>query len=385
MITEKTSELEALQLGALREILESTGPCVTLLLPPYHPGEPAQPGAALLKAHLQDAAQRLIERKFPRAAGEHLLAPLKDLADDPASLVGSRWGRAVFLAPDMFRQFQLNLPAQPYITVAGSFAIRRLLPELSVPRLFYVLALSKESVSLFRCTHHRAEAVELPGGVPGTLREAMGFEPPDHNLENRSAIGPSTGAMHAIRFGTGSGREVEHTHLADFYRMVDRGIQKLLNEPGIPLVLAGVTEETDAYRAISTYRNLVSESLRGSANLTAQGAELLLQASSILRAEEIGREAKALTETTERSAPGLLSTDPDAILHAAFEGRVHELYVDESTKRDGVFQRGDYRSCGEEDLLNLAAVQTILHRGKALELPNRMMPDGAVAVAKMRF
>jgi len=385
MITEKTSVLEALHLDALREILESTGPCVTLLLPPYHPGEPAHPAAALLKADLQEAVQQLAERKFPKDISDNLLAPLKDLAADPASLTGSRRGRVVFLSLDILRQFQLNLPVQPSVTVAGCFAIRRVLPELSVPASFYILAVSKESVSLFRSTHHRVEAVELPRGVPVTLREAMGFKAPDHDLENRSAIGTSTGAMHAVRFGTGSGRETEHAHLADFYRMVDRGIQKLLNEPGIPLILAGVSEETAAYRSISTYRNLVSGSLRGHSNLSPQSPELLLQASSILRAEETEREAKAAIEAIERTTPGLLSSAPDAILHASFEGRVQELFVDDSSERRGIFQRGDYRSCGEEDLLNLAVVQTILHRGKAVELPTGLMPKGTVAVARMRF
>ncbi len=121
MITEKTSVLEALHLDALREILESTGPCVTLLLPPYHPGEPAHPAAALLKADLQDAVQQLAERRFPKDVSDNLLAPLKDLADDPASLIGSRWGRVVFLSLDILRQFQLNLPVQPSVTVAGCF------------------------------------------------------------------------------------------------------------------------------------------------------------------------------------------------------------------------------------------------------------------------
>jgi len=383
MIATNSTVLEILDLRKIREILESSGPCVTMVLPPYHPGEPAKPWAALLKADLQDASQQLAQRRFPKGAIGDLLDPLEHLVYDAASLTGSHWGRAIFRSPDVFCQFQLTQPAKASLTVAGCFAIRRLLPELWAPRLFYILALSKESVRLFRCNYQRAEAVELPAGVPTTLEEALQLERPDHDLENRSAIGTTTGSMHAIRFGTGAGREADHAHLGDFYKLVDRGIHKLLHEPGIPLLLAGVDQETGAYRAVSTYQSIVSETLSSSANLSMRDAETVSRACSILRAEEFRREAETLTNARERSAPGHFSTDADAILHAAFEGRVHRMYLNESAERIDVFERGTYRSWGKEDVLNLAAVETILRGGKAFELPGKLMADGVAAV--MRF
>lgn len=385
MIATNSAVLEVVNLRKVQEILESHGPCITIVLPPYHPGEPAQSRAALLKANLQDASQQLAHRGFPKAAIADLLAPLEQLAHDTASLTGSHWGRAVFRSPDVFYQFQLTHAAKASSTVSGCFAIRRILPELWAPSLFYILAVTNKSVRLFRCNYERAEAVGLPPGVPTTLEEALELEPPDHDLENRSAIGTTTGSMHAIRFGTGSGREAEHAHLADFYKLVDRGIRKLVHEPGIPLLLAGVEEETDAYRDVSTYPNLVRAALRGSPNLSLQDAETVSQACSILRADEFRREAETLTRAKERSAPGHVSTDVDAILRAAFEGRVHQLYLGENAERSDVFERGSYRSWGKEDLLNLAAVETILHGGKAFEMPSDMMVDGAGAFAIMRF
>jgi hypothetical protein len=385
MTATNSALLEVIDGRKIREILESPGPCITIVLPPYHPGEPARSRGALLKANLQDASHQLAQRGFPKAAMRDLLAPLEHLAQDTASLTGSHWGRAIFRSPDVFYQVQLTQPAKSSLTVAGCFAIRRLLPELRAPRLFYILALTNKSVQLFRCNYQRAEAVELPAGVPTTLEEALELERPDHDLENRSAIGPSTGSMHAIRFGTESGREAEHAHLADFYKLVDRGIHKLLHEPGIPLLLAGVEEEIDAYRAISAYPNIVKEALRGSPNLSFQDAETVSQAYSILRADEFRREAETLTQAKERSAPAHDSTDTDTILRAAFEGRVHQMYLDESAERIDVFERGAYRSWGKEDLLNLAAVETIVHGGKAFELPSDLMADGAGAFAIMRF
>jgi hypothetical protein len=75
----------------------------------------------------------------------------------------------------------------------------------------------------------------------------------------------------------------------------------------------------------------------------------------------------------------------DAIVKAAFEGRVSELYLNESAEKIDLIERGAYRSWGKEDLLNLAAVQSIVHHGKAVALPAEMMPGRAMAAAIMRF
>ncbi len=386
MIIEKLSTPEPLELARLKEVLRSEGPCISLVLPPYHPGELAKSGAALLKASLQDAERQLGEGGVFQDAIRELLEPLEQLANDPASVAGSRWGRVIFRSSDVFCQFQLMQPPKPSLTVGGCFAVRRLLSELSLPRISYILALAKDSVRLFRCTYQGAEAVELPAGVPATLAGALELDYPDHDLENRSAIGVSTGSMHAVRFGTGSDREAEQAHLADFYRLVDRGIHKhIFRESEIPLVLAGVDEEVAAYRAISTYRHLVKEHLHGSPNLSSPEGETLMRACSLLRAEVQEQQAKALREAKEHMAPGHFSTDVHTIVGAALDGRVRELFLNESAETNDVFDRRPYRSWGKEDLLNLAVVETILHGGKAFEFPSRMMPDGAVALAIMRY
>jgi hypothetical protein len=385
MTVTNSAVLEALDVRKIQNLLESPGPCLTIALSAYHPGEAAEPVAALLKANAQEAAKQLSHLHFAKAATEDLLEPIERLADDPASLSGSHWGRVILRSPGVFSQFQLTQPAKASLTVAGCFSIRKLLSELGAARVFYILGVSKESVHLFKCDHQRMEAVALPAGVPATLQEALELEPPDHLLENRSPIGSSTGSMHAVRFGTGSGREAEHAHLADYYKLVDRGIQKLNHESGVPLLLAGVEQETAAYRGVSTYSNLVKESLAGSPKPSLQDFETVSRACSILRADLLRREAEALKEARERSAPGHVSNDTGTILHAAFEGRVHRLYLNENVASRDVFERGTYRSWGREDLLNLAAVQTLLHGGKALEFPGDRMADGVPAFAVMRF
>jgi len=376
---------EPLAVTRLSEVVTLPGPCVTLLLPPHHPGDGSGSSIIVLRTALREAAEQFEKRRVPQSVRTELIASLEALATDPGLLGGSRSGRLILCSPDLFEQFQLPAPVEASLTVAGCFAIRRFFAEASLPRYFYLLTLSKESVSLSRGSASRVEAVELPAGVPATLEEALEFEPPDHDLENRSAVSGSTGSMRAVRFGTGSGRETRQAHLADFYKLVDRGMQKLMHDPEIPLVLEGVDEDTVLYRSVSTCRNLMPESIHRNGELRTNEAELIGQACSIIHSERVQRQAKALAEAKERAVPSRFLTVLEAILPAAFEGRVNELYVNEGGESIGIFERPGYRSWGPEDLVNLAMVQTIRHRGKAFMLPGNMLPNGALVAATLRY
>jgi hypothetical protein len=259
------------------------------------------------------------------------------------------------------------------------------LTEAQLPPEFYLLKLSKKRVSLLRCAGHRTEPVALPKGVPETIEEALALDQPDHDLENRSAAGGSAAAMRRVRFGTGSGRETQQGYLAQFYKAVDRGIRELLNTRGAGLVLVGVDEDTALYRAGNTYLKLLDKSIHGSPDSFLDEANLLREAYATTRSAIVQREAAELAQRKEQVAPARLSTDLKTILQAAFVGRVGWFYFDDSAHTIDGFQAQGYRPWGKEDLQNLAAVQTILHGGRAFALPTGMMPDGAPAAAIFRF
>src|SRR5260370_3423513 len=117
----------------------------------------------------------------------------------------------------------------------------------------------------------------------------------------------------------------------------------------------------------------------GSTDVEREQHEMLQQAYSILRVEDIERQRTDLLTLRDRTAPSRFSTDPDTILNAAFDGRVSHLYVDEGAERIGKVERDDYRSWVEEDLLNVAMAQTLIHRGVACSLPTEMMPEKSTA------
>ena len=163
----------------------------------------------------------------------------------------------------------------------------------------------------------------------------MGFDAPDHDLINRSSAGPSTGAMPGVQFGTGSGRETQHAHLHDFYHAVDRGVSELLRSTQAPLVLAGVEEDVAIYRSISAYPNLLEQGIHGSPGAPVTPLKYCSHAHDIALFISRGERRNEMAEAKERLAPATLFRRSGRHLRAAVEGRVSDLYLDETAAADG--------------------------------------------------
>jgi Bacterial archaeo-eukaryotic release factor family 3 len=379
--------LQTLQPDGIVKLAAAQGPCITILLPPYRPGEQNKPMAALLRTYCQEAERQLAARKIVESEAVDLLKPLMRLTEDPQFAGGSHSGCVIFRSAEIFANLDGIAPVQPGLTVGACFYLRPVLADLHVPAEFYLLRLSQKDVELLRCVGARAEPVQLPKGVPRTLDEALAFRPPDHDLENYSTAGNSAGSMRGVQFGTGLGREKAHGHVADFFKAVDRGVHELLRGGRAPLVLAGVDEDAIIYRSVSEYAHLLKESIQGSANTPLSEDEVVRRAYTIVRADSTERASAGLMEFKERMAPPRFSTEQDAILRWAVEGRVGWLYINQDAQVFGVFdgiRRAGRVNWGEEDLLNAAAVETMRQRGLVFTLPDSKMPDNAAVAAVLR-
>ena len=384
----KVEALETLRAEKIGELAGSAPPCVTILLPPYRPGEQAQSMGAMLRTYCQDVERQLAAFRFAKSEVTDLTAPLLRLTQAPEFDAGSHWGRAIFRSPEVFTSLKGIERVKPSLTVGACFDIRPVLADLERPAEFYLLRLSQKTVEMWRWADGRMQGIELPKDVPRSLDEALAFKPPDHDLENRSSAGSSAGTMPGVRFGTGSGRERAHVYLADFFKAVDRGIRELMHAGDAPLVLAGVDESTALYRSVSSYPRLLKESIHGSANSPYSEDELLRRALAIAGSDSIERAAANLADLKERVAPARFSTDLDIILHAAVDGRIGWLHINQDAHMRGVFGRIQHRrgtDWGEEDLLNLAAIETLRQRGSAFSLPAAKMPNGAAIAAVFRY
>ncbi len=140
---------EPLTKEAVTELAGAEGPCITLLLPPYRPGEPAEPPAAILKMQLQEVARKLTARRIGAPTIARLLDPLERLVHEEEWRGGSGLARVIFRAHDVCREFELPVTASPAeareaCNVGDCFYIRPVLASLAWPEQLVRLGSDEE-------------------------------------------------------------------------------------------------------------------------------------------------------------------------------------------------------------------------------------------------
>ncbi|HZS55378.1 MAG TPA: hypothetical protein VFA65_13340 [Bryobacteraceae bacterium] len=373
----------------LKTLLGVEGPCVTIYMPL---AEGTANQAAKANALEWRELLRQMESKAQdyKSKGGSLLEPLKDW--DAFFPEGPRQGQSIgiFRSANVFRLAWLSERVPSRAMVGPQFFIRPLLLELKRNKTFYLLALSQKNVRLLRCTMHSSEEVPLPQSVAVNFDEYMNTAKPDHVLDNRSSGGPDVGASKGVIFGTGAEREAKDQYLAHFYRQVDRGVNEVLRGQTEPVVLVGVDYEIALYRSLSKFPRLAEEAVEGAPNSLKAGEMHARAIDAIQRCYEL-KVNEAIAEYDHKVGAGATNRLKDVVT-AAHDGRVLTLLVSNSLETTGVFDQTTHTVRGrqtgtseDEDLVNDAVIQTILHGGQVFVAPNGKMPQGSPVAAIYRF
>lgn len=380
---ELTSFIEA---GELKRMLSANGPCLSIYAPVA--GSPSDQGQYALR---WKETIRGLERdlKDERPEVREFIRSVANWDDIYRPSEARGQSVAVFRAADVFDRVWLNERVEERAMVAPHFFIRPLLPLFAKDRVFHILALSQKDVRLLRCTTTDSAPIEL-GGVPTSFDAYMNTAKPDHVRDNRATAGPGVGHSKGIMFGTVSDTEDKQEYLAHFYKEIDRAVGNSLKDGKSPVVLAGVEYEVSLYRGLSEYPCLVEQAVQGAPN-SLKGGEMHARALEALEQRYVSRVDAFLEQYNHKSGGLGIHGIKDVVL-AAHDGRVYILLISDSAETRGRFQEDLHQvkvredgAPNEEDLLNDAAVQTILHGGQVLVAPNNRMPSGAAMAALLRF
>ncbi|MGE3276818.1 MAG: hypothetical protein AB7O67_17035 [Vicinamibacterales bacterium] len=370
-----------------------TDSCVSLFMPAHPAGPDVRPVVAedliRWKSLLRTAEMRLKDLGTPDHASAELLAPARALLEDQAFWQYQGDGLAAFIAPDFFRTFRVPLPLAELVVVGAALHLKPLLPLLAGDGRFYVLALSQNAARLVECTRHTAREIDR-GDAPESLAEALRFDRPEPQIQHHT-LATSGAAPGGVIHGQGGGEDDRDTRLLRFCQQVDRGLLPLLHEDTTPLVLAAVESVAAVYRQANTYRHLLSDIVSGNAEgLSAR--ELRDRAWPLVEPRlSAGRQA-ALERYGTASAAGAATSDVEAALAAATDGRVDVLFVPVGVQRWGTFDDEtrqavihDEPQQGDEDLLNVAAVRALLTGSTVYALPPGEIPGGGAVAALLRY
>ena len=356
---------------AMKFLAGCHGPCITIVIPPHHPGSQEGSRRALVHSLVRTAADQMARGKLAGQV-EELLAPLEDIARGSGVEAGGT-GFAIFRSPDYTARYLLPDRPVEKLVIADHFHLTPFVAGAFALREFFILGLSTKHLGLFRYVNGACQELPLPTAVPASLDAAGGFDKPDHQLENRSASGPSTGAMHGVHVGTLSDREAFPEYLHHFFEIVDRGLKPMLD--GKPLLLMGVHEEVAAYRRVAKYPHIFTTDCLGNIEFLTL-PDIAAHAGDACRKEYQLVAERVLAEFLEMSDRRRTVADVPAVLLAAAAGRVHRLCV-----RTGAELAGPVG----EDQINAAVVETIRNGGEVFMLQQDKMPVAHPLAAILRY
>lgn len=366
------------RLDDLKAILSAEGPCLSVYMPLSRASkEGINPNRKQNELHWKECLRRLEAKagQFGSAGGELLDSvgnwDSVSLESEEEPTANGRRSIAVFRSPTIFRVSLLDAEVADRSVLAPHFYILPLLAEFGRNGAFYVLALSQKNVRLLRCTRHSAEEVPFLAGTHTNFDEWMNQAEPD-------------------RLATNNPLDEGNEYLLHFFKQLDRGVGETLKGQARPLVLCATEHELPLYRSVNSYPYLVSEEVRGAANSMKAG-EMHARAIKAIDASYMARIDEVLADWNHR-AGGAASNRLKDIVPAAHEGRVLTLLVSDSAQQIGTFDEATQTAKGremgtisDEDLLNDAASQTLLHAGEVLVAPHNKMPNGTPLAALFRY
>ena len=370
-------------------------PCISIFLPTHREGVELRQEVLRFGMQIREAENLLLLKNLRASQVEDVLRPIRALVEDERFWLHSADGLTVFRSPDVFLTFRLPYTLQEQVIVTRHFYLRPLWPLMIDDGHFYMLALCQTEVRLLECTHDSANEIELPEMAPRSFITDMKYKESGNELQYHSnpldAVTGKAGRRAIVSQGERAGVDDEKTGILHYFQRVDGGLHALLKDEKVPLVLAGVEFLLHIYRKANTYPYLLREGIGG--NSERENAEVLhKQAYPIVVPYFKKLREEAAASYTTCAGTSRASNDMRTIIPAAFSGRVVCLFMTKDQEQWGSF---NLRSCtlhvhqkprfGDDDLLDIAASQTLLHDGQVYVVEQADMPDDGPLAAVLRY
>jgi len=372
-------------------VRQSDGQFVSLFMPTHRTGVETRQDPIRLKNLLHQAEGQLAELDIAQAVRQELLSPMEALLKDDLFWSYQADGLALYSSTGFFRSYRVPMRLEELAVVGKRFHVKPLLPLLTENGRFYVMAVSQNEVRLLQCSRFSARDIELGDDVPRSLGEALQYDDPERQLQFHTPSPTGPGRQAATFHGQGVGIDDEKANLLRYFQAIDRGLARLLHGERAPLILACVEYLMPIYAKANSYKYSLDQCVPG--NPEEVSADVLRDRAWPIVEPVLARaKNEALERYGDLTGTGRTGKDVAGILPAAFQGRVEVAFL-----AMGAHVWGDYHpdtgslSLSEgpgpanEDLLDLVAVETLLHGGSVHAMEPDEMPDGGCVAAILRY
>ena len=325
---------------------------------------------------------------------EKILQSASNLIDETTFWQNQTEGLVVFITPDKINYYHLPFEVKDQVVISDKFYTKPLLPLFMTDGKFYILALSKNEVRLFKASRQMVKEIIMED-APRSVEDMKVDDDPRTKLQIRTAnpISSSSLSYNTASQGQAVENDFDKNELARYFRAIDESLNKLHKGEEIPLVLAGVEYLIPIYKEISKYPNIVEEFIKGNPEIL-YGDDLQKMAWEIMEPKflKIQELAEAKYNQFSGQKNGLYSNSLIKILSQAYNGQIETLFI-----ADGIHQWGRFnpnnskvvfdeeQNIGNEDLIDRAATLTISRGGIVYVVEPDKVPDGGTVAAVLRY
>jgi Bacterial archaeo-eukaryotic release factor family 7 len=369
--------------------------CISIFLPTSRGGLESQQDELRFRHQIRDTENRLLLENLRSTEIEKLLEPFNALLEDGGFWLHTVDGLAIFRTSEMFRYYRLPLSFKEQVVVSDHSYLKPLLPLLATGGHFYILALSQNAIRLLEGSRFSIQELELPETVPANLAEALKYEEAENEVSfyssSSGALVGKGGRRAAIFYGQGVGHDDSKDHLLRYFQQIDRGLHELLRDESAPMVLAGVEYLFSIYQQANTYAYLLHQGVPGNPDKLSSGA---LHEAAWEVVEPYFQRVRERNAAQYRDNVGTARTSNDIreIMPAAYYGQIGSLFVaidqelwghfDPTSNTIHVHKEARFK---DDDLLDEAATQTILHDGSVHAVEQAKVPGESVLAAVFRY
>lgn len=378
-------------------IEELQGFCVSIYMPTVVAGPETRQNPIRFKNLVKQAQQKLMEIDFSEDEANQFLSPMTEELDREEFWQSQDQGLAIFVTDTHYRYFKLPREIFELVVVTDQPHIKPILPLITGDGQFFVLELSQKKVHLYEGDRLELREVEVPN-LPESLEQALNYD--ETAADGQFRIGTTSGAANFANSNAGPGvfhgqgeddRSQHQDDILQYFHIIDDAVFEYLKDKRAPLILAGVEYLLPLYRSTNRYQHLLEEAITGNVKVESLD-ELHQQAWAIVEPHFARVIEDAADYYNNLSGTAVTSTELEETVAAAYYGRVEQLFVAVGVQRWGQFnamanevQIHPEHQPGDEDLLDAAAIQTLMHGGMVYAVEPKKMPAESAIAAVFRY
>lgn len=377
----------------VKDVTESDNPCVTIYVDTAKRWRNSGEAKIEFKNKLDKAKELLEDREMRGPIAGKLLRKSSVLLDEDSFWKDRREGFALF-AFRKGKEYVTDMIDLPFSPESSAYVgelpyLKPLIPALSEKMEFFLLAISQNSVKLYKGSGDKISQI-TDTIVPKDIGAALSHDDPEKSMqheESKPATGKGAGSD-AVFHGHGSFKDSYKENVTRYLQKIDRKMAEEFKNETAPLVVACVEWLFPIYKDNNSYQNLCGEFLAGNPDRKKQ-KQLLDGASKLVKKENEKARQDAIAQFNDQFSTDRVTTDLESIVRASFQGRVDILFLDPYNDKYGHYIVNEDLveiDTGDVELLNYCAVHTILNDGKVFAMTDRQKKqNNSLVAAILRF